>query len=56
MFQTKGVENIKTCFIFNAFCPKNCPVYDMMWQNTVRQTGRRWQYYKEQNRCILHAG
>jgi len=26
MFQTKVVK--KTHFIFNTFCPKNCPVYD----------------------------
>jgi len=35
MFQTKVVGKIKTHFIFNTFCPKNCPVYGIMWQNTV---------------------
>jgi hypothetical protein len=37
MFQAKGVEKIKTHFVFNKFSfSKNRAVYEIMWKNIVK--------------------
>jgi len=43
MFQTKFVQKIKTCYVFNYVSPENRAVYEIRGKIWYSQTGHRWQ-------------
>jgi len=53
MFHTKFVEKIKTHVLCSATISENHPVYEIVWKNTVTQTGHGWKYTTAQGHCML---
>jgi len=50
MFQTNGVEEIKTQIFCSIPFSKSRAIYEITWKNMVEPD--RWQY----GACTLHAG
>jgi hypothetical protein len=53
MFPTKGVQKIKTHFVFSSFFFQNRAVYEIMWKNIVERGRAQTTTWRMRNACWI---